>query len=145
MILPLLACSINFAAAPAPTQPTGITISVTETAAATLVATATPAARSAATISLSVISFSGATNVTIKTGQAVLFDDPASSGGTHDLVIGHNGQFSAMSGAPSELNSATGMLISPGQRQIITFATAGTYPITCTIHPSMQATVTVTA
>jgi plastocyanin len=83
--------------------------------------------------------------VTIKAGQAVLFDDPTGSGGTHDLVIGHNGQFSAMSGAPSELNSATGMLISPGQQQAITFAKAGTYPITCTIHPSMQVTVTVTA
>jgi plastocyanin len=87
-------------------------------------------------------SFSGNTSVTIKAGQAVLFDDPS---GTHDLVIGHNGQFSSMAGAPSEFNSASGTLFSPGDQKTVTFATAGTYPITCTIHPTMQVMVTVTA
>jgi plastocyanin len=111
----------------------------------TTAATATPSVSAAATISFGRINFAGATNVTIKAGQAVLFDDPSGSGGTHDLVIGHNGQFSSMSGAPSELNSATGMLISPGQQQTIVFPSKGTFPITCTIHPSMQVTVTVTA
>ncbi|HEU0026668.1 MAG TPA: plastocyanin/azurin family copper-binding protein [Ktedonobacterales bacterium] len=98
---------------------------------------------SAATISFGRVSFSGNTDVTIKAGQAVLFDDPESSGGTHILVIGHNGQFTAMSGAPSEFNSADGTAFSPGDQKTITFAHAGTFPITCTIHPSMQVTVTV--
>ncbi|MGH2504799.1 MAG: plastocyanin/azurin family copper-binding protein, partial [Ktedonobacterales bacterium] len=93
---------------------------------------------SAATITMGRSSFSGNTSVTIKAGQAVLFSDPASNGGTHDLVIGHNGQFSAMSGAPSEFNSATGTAFSPGDQTVVTFATAGTYPITCSIHPFMQ-------
>jgi plastocyanin len=100
---------------------------------------------SAATIMMGRSSFSGNTSVTIKAGQAVLFDDSAGGGGTHDLVIGMNGQFHAVSGAPSELNSATGTSFSPGDQKVITFATAGTYPITCVIHPTMQVTVTVTA
>lgn len=107
--------------------------------------TATSATSAAATISFGRFSFSGNTSVTIKAGQAVLFDDPASGGGTHILVIGHNGQFSSMSGAPSEFNSASGTAFSPGDQKTVTFPNAGTFPITCTIHPSMQVTVTVTA
>jgi plastocyanin len=70
-----------------------------------------------ATIGLGSSSFTGTTNVTIKAGESVTFDD--SSGGTHHLV--------------------------PGDKKTVTFPTAGTYQITCTIHPSMQATITVTA
>jgi plastocyanin len=84
--------------------------------------------------------FSGSTNVTIKAGQAVTF----TSDGTHDLVIGSNGQFAAESGAPSELNSSSGVRFNPGDSKAITFPSAGTFQITCTIHSSMQATVTVT-
>lgn len=115
------------------------------------VATDTPAAPtattlpSAATITMGRTSFSGDTTVTIKAGQAVLFSDPSGNGGTHDLVIGTHGAFSAMSGAPSEFNSSTGTLFSPGDQKVVTFATAGTYPITCTIHPGMQVMVKVTA
>ena len=108
-------------------------------------ATATSGASAAATISFGRFNFAGNTSVTIKAGQAVLFDDPSSSGGTHILVIGHNGQFSAMSGAPSEFNSSSGTPFSPGDQKTITFPTAGVYPITCVIHPTMQITVTVTA
>jgi plastocyanin len=97
---------------------------------------------SGTTISLGGSSFNGTTNVTIKAGEAVTFDD--SSGGTHDLVTGTNGQFTAASGAPSELSSADGLKFQAGDKKTVTFAHAGTYQITCTIHPSMQATVTVT-
>ncbi|HEX9035878.1 MAG TPA: plastocyanin/azurin family copper-binding protein [Ktedonobacterales bacterium] len=110
----------------------------TNTAAATL-------APSSATITMGRSSFSGNTSVTVKAGQAVLFDDPSANGGTHDLVIGQGGKFAGMSGAPTEFNSSNGTLFSPGDQKVVTFATAGTYPITCTIHPSMQVTVTVTA
>jgi plastocyanin len=84
--------------------------------------------------------FTGTTHVTIKVGQAVKFDD--TRGSIHILVIGTNGQFKAMSGAPPELNSANGTNVD-GDIAVIMFPTAGAYPITCTLHPDMQATVIV--
>ncbi len=107
-------------------------------------ATPTQAASSgAATIVMEQIGFGDSSNVTIKAGQKVTFDD--SAGGTHVLVIGSGGQFKAQSGAPTELNNANGVAFAPGDTKEIAFPTAGTYRITCKIHPSMQATVTVTA
>lgn len=97
----------------------------------------------AATIGMGSFNFTN-TSVTIKAGQSVTFDDPSASGGTHNLVTGKNGQFSAQSGAPSEFTSS-GIMFSPGDSKAIKFPTAGTYTITCTFHPSMLATVTVTA
>lgn len=96
------------------------------------------------TISMGGGSFDGGTTIAITAGQAVTFDDPASSGGTHHLVTGMHGQFAAVSGAPSEFASSAGIDFHPGDSKTITFGTPGTYPITCTIHPSMQATITVT-
>lgn len=96
----------------------------------------------AATIAMGAGHFSGNTAVTIKAGQSVLFDD--SAGGAHNLVIGMHGVFSAENGAPSQLNNKTGVNFGGGDQQTIAFPTAGTYNITCTFHPSMQATVTVT-
>jgi plastocyanin len=61
------------------------------------------------------------------------------------LVTGTNGQFTAAAGAPSEFSASTGLDLAPGDKKTVTFPTAGTYQITCTIHPSMQATITVTA
>ena len=95
------------------------------------------------TLSLGGSSFTGATSVTITAGQAVTFDD--SSGGTHDLVTGTSGQFSAATGAPAEFSTKDGLDLSAGDKKTVTFKNAGTYQITCTIHPSMQATITVTA
>jgi plastocyanin len=95
------------------------------------------------TLSLGASSFTGATDITITAGQAVTFDD--SSGGTHDLVTGTNGQFTAATGAPNEFSTKDGLDLSAGDKKTITFANAGTYQITCTIHPSMQAKITVTA
>ena len=88
-------------------------------------------------------SFSGSTIVSINAGQSVIFSDPATSGGTHDLVTGTHGMFTAEPGAPSEFSSSDGIAFSPGDSKTIVFPTAGTYKITCTIHPSMQATITV--
>ena len=102
------------------------------------------ASTGAATISMATSSFSGTPTVTIKAGQAVTFDDPSSGGGVHNLVTGTKGVFSAAPGAPDQFASAAGVNFNPGDKKTITFATAGTYQITCTIHPSMQASVTVT-
>jgi len=96
------------------------------------------------TITMGGSSFVGNTSISITAGQAVTFDDPSSSGGTHDLVTGTNGQFSAEVGAPSEFAASAGINFSAGDSKPVTFPTAGTYHITCRIHPSMQATITVT-
>jgi plastocyanin len=107
-------------------------------------ATAAPTAASgAAKISMGAASFTHNT-ATVKAGQAVTFDDPSASGGTHILVTGHGGTFTAEAGAPSEFATASGVSFSPGDSKSIVFPTAGTYTITCTIHASMQATITVT-
>ena len=100
-----------------------------------------PGGANGSTITMGAGVFSGNTTISVKAGTAVTFDD--SGGGPHNLVTGTNGQFSAESGAPSELGSS-GLAFNGGDTKTVTFATAGTYSITCTIHPSMQATVTVT-
>src|SRR5262252_1595294 len=84
-----------------------------------------------ATLSMSSSGFSGATNITITAGQAVTFDD--SSGGTHDLVTGTNGQFTSATGAPNEFSTKDGLDLSAGDKKSVTFANTGTYKITCTI------------
>ncbi len=96
------------------------------------------------TITMGGSSFVGTTSISITAGQAVTFDDPASSGGTHNLVTGTDMHFSAETGAPTEFASSNGINFSPGDSKPITFPTAGTYHITCTIHSSMNATITVT-
>lgn len=95
------------------------------------------------TLTMSSSDFAGSTSISITAGQAVTFDDPSASGGVHHLVTGKNGQFSAQSGAPSQFASADGINFNPGDNQSITFPTAGTFTITCTIHPNMLATITV--
>lgn len=95
------------------------------------------------TITMGGTTFSGNTSVTIKAGESVTFDD--SSGGTHQLVTGTNGNFTAATGAPTEFSSDAGITFNSGDKKTITFPTAGTFQITCKIHPSMQATVTVTS
>jgi plastocyanin len=82
-------------------------------------------------------------NATVKAGQAVMFVDPT-PGGIHHLVTGHNGTFAAEAGAPSQFATADGVSFSPGDSMSIIFPTAGSYAITCTIHPLMEATITVT-
>ncbi len=75
-------------------------------------------------------------NVTIKAGQAVTFNDPSDTGNVHNLVTGLNGQFKAATGAPAEFAASGGVSFSPGDSKTITFPTAGTFSITCTIHPT---------
>jgi plastocyanin len=82
------------------------------------------------------------TSITLSAGQQLHIVDPQDTGGTHNLCIGQNGTCDANPAGPSELHGP-GMMISPGATKDVTFATAGTYHITCTIHPSMNLTVTV--
>ncbi len=122
---------------PAPTDTTAPAPAATDTPASTGGETA------AATITMGSFNFADGASASIKVGQAVKFDDPSDSGGIHILVIGKNGQFAAKNGAPSEFNSSSGTMFNPGDSKIVTFPTAGTYTITCTIHPNMLATITV--
>ena len=94
------------------------------------------------TITMGAAVFSGNTSVTIKVGQAVHFNNP--SGSIHELVVGMNALPIPQAGAPAVLNVAAGDTFNPGKNQTITFAVAGTYAITCIVHPPMQATVKVT-
>jgi plastocyanin len=95
------------------------------------------------TLNMDASTFSGVSSLTVKVGQSVKFAD-AAGGATHFLTTGQNGAYASESGAPAQLSAATGMQIDPGQSDAITFATAGTYHITCTVHPGMNVTITVT-
>lgn len=82
------------------------------------------------------------TSVTLNSGQALHLVDPQASGGTHNLCIGQNGTCDSGASGPSVL-VGTGMMINAGDTKDITFSAAGTYHVTCTIHPNMNLTVTV--
>lgn len=81
-------------------------------------------------------------SVTLSAGQALHLVDPQDTGGTHMLCIGQNGSCDASPTGPSELHGP-GMTFNPGTTKDITFSAAGTYHITCTIHPNMNVTITV--
>ena len=144
----MLLCAFALAAcggATASSTPTDTPQPPAATATGAPAPTATPGSgQAAATIGMGLQSFQNG-NVTIKAGQAVTFNDPADTGNVHMLVTGSNGRFSAEAGAPQEFAASTGVTFSPGDTKNIVFPTAGTYKITCTLHPGMEATVTVTA
>lgn len=87
-------------------------------------------------------------SITVQSSQPVVFDDPSSSGGTHQLCVGMgNGGTSSCSSASQASNApsqlvGSGMTFSPGDKVNITFK-PGTYHIICTIHPGMFIDVTV--
>jgi plastocyanin len=83
------------------------------------------------------------TNVTITAGQAVHFTDPAGVGGTHIVCLGNEGSCDTSAQGPQALEGG-GFTINVGDPpRDVTFMTPGTYQITCSIHPSMNLTVTV--
>jgi len=85
----------------------------------------------------------GTTSITIKAGQAVHFTDPAGTGGTHSICLGADGTCFEGAKGPQALQSP-GFTINAGDpAKDVTFDTPGTYKITCSIHPSMNLTVTV--
>jgi plastocyanin len=81
-------------------------------------------------------------NLTITAGTTVNFMTE-SSGSTHILCIGENGACQSGAQGPSELTSANGMQVDPGQTKQVKFDAPGTYKIACTIHPTMNLTITV--
>ncbi len=83
-------------------------------------------------------------SLTVKSGTSVTFNDPKDSGGTHNIVPGTNGTFTAEPGVPAAF-TATGIMFNAGDSQSFVFATPGTYTFTCTIHPTMLVTITVTS
>ena len=98
---------------------------------------------SAAVIKMGASSFVGNTTLTVKVGSSVKFDDSDPNAGTHILVAGTNGAPVVQPGAP-DVFMGDGDTFNPGDKATsITFPTAGTYTITCTIHPTMLATITV--
>jgi plastocyanin len=82
-------------------------------------------------------------SITVKVGQAVHFTDPAGTGGTHTICLGTDGTCDKGAKGPQALQSP-GFTINAGDAaKDVTFDTPGTYKITCSIHPSMNLTVTV--
>ena len=68
------------------------------------------------------------TQLTIRVGQSVLWDFPADQ---------HNVIFQNRTGKPNDIPTTS------GQQVTRTFATAGTFPYDCTLHPGMSGTVIV--
>jgi len=95
-------------------------------------------------LSLGVTNFSGARNIVLKQGHTLVLVDPADGGGEHYIVIGQNGIFSPQPGAPSSLNTASGVHIRPGETISVVFNQPGIFTLTCLPHPGMLAQITVT-
>ncbi len=81
------------------------------------------------------------TSATIGTGESIHFADQQ-SGTTHILCIGRDGHCDAGATGPRDL-TGQGFTIQPGQTHDVRFDAAGTYAITCPIHPNMNLLVTV--
>lgn len=81
------------------------------------------------------------TSLTVAAGTSVIFKDE-SSGAPHIICVGKNGQCQSNANAPKAIQNP-GFNINPGSTKNVTFTKAGTYDITCTIHPQMNLTLTV--
>lgn len=83
-------------------------------------------------------------SVSVKAGQAVTFKDPQGTGGYHILCLGKDQTCKSDAQGPSELNASSGITFQAGDPdKSIVFPNAGTFTVTCTIHPNMNVTVTV--
>lgn len=81
------------------------------------------------------------TSVAIDKGQSVHFVDQQ-SGAAHIICVGKDGKCDLGSKPPTDLANP-GFTIQPGQSHDVRFETAGTYAVTCTLHPTMNMTITV--
>lgn len=86
----------------------------------------------AATVTLSDFAFDP-TEITVSVGDTVAFVNEDDAG--HTVTNGEGG-------APAA-DAVFDEPVSAGQTVVITFDEAGTFPVTCTIHPDMQMTVIV--
>lgn len=80
-------------------------------------------------------------SVTIEKGQSVHFV-VQQSGAAHILCTGKNGQCDTGASASKDLDSP-GFTIQPGESHDVRFDNAGTYAVTCTLHPMMNLVITV--
>ena len=81
-------------------------------------------------------------SVSVKAGTAVHFVNPGSGSSMHILCLGQNGRCSDTSNGPQDLRGS-GFTLNEGQTKDVIFTTAGTYQVTCSIHPDMNVTITV--
>ena len=85
----------------------------------------------------------GVSSITIKKGSTISFVDDPNNGGLHILVIGQSAQQESEPGAPS-FGNASGIRMDIGDLWTTApWNTAGTYHVTCTVHPPMNLTVIV--
>ena len=83
-------------------------------------------------------------SITIKKGSTITFVDDANNGALHILVIGQEAQQESENGSP-DFGGAAGIRIDVGDTWTTPpWNTAGTYHVTCTVHPAMNLKVIVT-
>jgi plastocyanin len=81
---------------------------------------------------------------TIKAGDQVTFVDPSGTGNYHLLCFGKDQACVSNAAGPAALNTSSGVTFNAGDPpKSFTFATAGTYEVTCTVHSNMNVTITV--
>jgi len=99
---------------------------------------------SSTTVTMGASTF-GTASVTITAGSTLTFSDDASTGSMHLLLVGTNGTAQSETGAPDF--GTAGHAMQPGQSWTTPpWTQAGTYHVTCQIHPqTMNLTVQVTA
>jgi hypothetical protein len=95
------------------------------------------------TVTLGLSSFGQTTKVTVMVTHSVRIVDPADTGGAHMLCVGTDGHCDANARGPSQLHGP-GLALHPGDTAVLTFSAVGEYPVTCTIHPNMNVTISVT-
>lgn len=97
------------------------------------------------TISMTTDNFT-AHAITVKANTPVTFDDPSSGGNIHVLCVGTgNGGSNTCDksgNGPTELYGE-GLTFNAGDSKQITFATAGSFHVICTLHPGMFIDITV--
>ncbi len=83
-------------------------------------------------------------SISISKGSTITFLDDPNNGALHILVVGQDGQQGSEQGA-ADFGGLSGERIDIGNSWTTPpWNTAGTYHITCTVHPQMNLTVKVT-
>jgi plastocyanin len=84
------------------------------------------------------------TTITIQKGSTLTFVNSPDAGGLHILVVGKDGQNDSENGAP-DFGGISGHRSGAGDAWATPpWNVAGTYHVTCTVHPMMNLTVIVT-
>jgi plastocyanin len=78
----------------------------------------------------------------IKVGQTLTFSDTVDGGGLHIICLGKDLICDKTATGPAVLMDP-GFTIMPNTTKAVVFPTAGTYQITCSVHPNMNLVVTV--